>query len=607
MMSETSSRRVFLGSAAAGASLASASFASAADAAKPGAIEAEIQRRAAWHVRQKRLVVDYYRIRRMLAYPLPARSLAIPSMVVPSINGYPWVTWMLWALEERIYSLGWAGEWSGEQRFIEAASRDLEGLAQFPQYCEASQPDLATGHAGRLLWVAGREWKWVSAALKAKLRAACARHIAELLPKVDAHFGPVRSKQDLQPVAPLYRKLHNIPLIGTIGTALAANVIGHAEAGRLNALIGAIFETILDVRKDGYTEAAAYDGYILDFIGDWLQTLPATERNRLLDHPRMNDALEESYRLSAPGSMAQLAELADVEPRQMPFHQAAQVKLARWRPTPVRNWLLASWPVDWMRADGLGRLRPLATKPQGRAPVEPAADAHYAVVLRSGWSAQDVAVAMSSTNSPSGHLPPDNGTIVIGTAGEWILADPGYQQYMGGEERVFTLGPKAHNAPLIGGLAPNAKKAHIVELKPGRATLDLSECYPAKAAVEAVRRNVWLAAKGLVVVADELRLREPASVQYHWHGHAKASWWADGGAVLVSLENHELWIATPHKSLDLDAVSLLPGSRGPLTAEAEFPTPPGVVWWVFSLGAKPAMTLDPTGCKLTIAGQDFTV
>jgi len=58
-----------------------------------------------------------------------------------------------------------------------------------------------------------------------------------------------------------------------------------------------------------------------------------------------------------------------------------------------------------------------------------ALDVHYTAVLRSGWEAEDLAVAISCSNSPTDHIQRDNGTLVVGTRGHWLIADPGYQQY----------------------------------------------------------------------------------------------------------------------------------------------------------------------------------
>jgi hypothetical protein len=75
------------------------------------AVEADLRRRAQGHLGHRRLVVDYYRVGRKIAYPLPVPSLSLPDVPIPGIAPYPWATWLLWALEERMTALGWAAEW----------------------------------------------------------------------------------------------------------------------------------------------------------------------------------------------------------------------------------------------------------------------------------------------------------------------------------------------------------------------------------------------------------------------------------------------------------------------------------------------------------------
>ncbi|MCX6622145.1 MAG: heparinase II/III family protein, partial [Acidobacteria bacterium] len=197
---------------------------------------------------------------------------------------------------------------------------------------------------------------------------------------------------------------------------------------------------------------------------------------------------------------------------------------------------------------------------------------------------------------------------VIGTAGRWILADPGYQQYMDGEEREFTLGPTAHNYPVINGQRQTTRRPHLLSLDSPHTVVDLSDCYPQALAGYIVKRHLWLHENRFVVVADELKTTVPASVKYHWHGHPDTSWWAEGGQLLLSLDNSDLWLSSPHLPLDLGAVARLPGSRGQLTAIATIHPAPPVIWWVFALGARPqAAALDISGRAITLSGRTFTL
>jgi hypothetical protein len=131
---------------------------------------------------------------------------------------------------------------------------------------------------------------------------------------------------------------------------------------------------------------------------------------------------------SAPGAVPDVAGLSDVEPREMPFHFSAQAKLYDCSATPVRQWFLRQWPARRIRSDALGVLHETLDDRQAALPVAEALNAHYAVVLRTGWRDDDLATAVSCTNSPMAHVQNDNGTLIIGTRRRLIITDPGYQQ-----------------------------------------------------------------------------------------------------------------------------------------------------------------------------------
>jgi hypothetical protein len=352
----------------------------------------------------------------------------------------------------------------------------------------------------------------------------------------------------------------------------------------LQALLGAV----LDLRSTGFSEGVAYDGYVLDFVADWLGTLPVSERSVILDNPNLNHYLEQSYLLGAPGNVVQVAQLGDVEPVEMPFHLSAQAKLLRMQQQPVRSWLIAQCPVDALPASGLAALRDSADTRSGMPPAAGALDAHYAAVLRSGWQAEDLAVAVSCSDSPMGHIQADSGSLVIGTRGRWLVADPGYQQYVRGDEREFTIGPRAHNAPQVNGHVPSRKRPRrtlLEDIGPGvhRVAVDLTSCYPAEASVTQLVRHVWLSGRDLVVVADQFEVAKPTRADYCWHGDSAAAWWFENGWALITLGEARLWLACSQGQLGGECLQRLPGSRGHMslvfTADAIAP----VIWWVWCL------------------------
>lgn len=602
-----------------GAGWASPGHAVAAAPQGPGAgwdrrpVEAEIRRRARWQLDQTRLVVDYYRIGRKIAYPLPLSELVIPEVLVPGISAYPWATWLLWTLEERITCLGWAAECFGDEKAGQAAAADLAALTQWPKYQQYPSPDLSSAHAARILWTASTRWSWVDNQIRHALRKACVRHVEAVLPASDKLYASVRTKEDVLRRDAPHGLLHNIPLIGTVGAALTAAAAGHSAAATLNARVQALFGAVLDLRAKGHSEGLAYDGYVLDFVADWLTTLSPPEQSAVMDHPNLNHYLEQSTMLGAPGAARQVAELSDVEPRQMPFHLSAQAKLLRLRPNPVRSWLLGRCPLDALRVDGLAALREVTACVAAKASAAGALDAHYAAVLRSGWEAEDMAVAVSCSDSPMGHIQCDSGTMVIGTRGVWLVADPGYQQYAKGEEREFTIGPAAHNAPLIDGHGPSQKRPRrlvLEDIGPSihRVAVDLTACYPAAAALKRLVRHVWLSGKSLVVVADQIEAEKSPQATYHWHAHPHAAWWFEAGWALITLGDAQLWLTCSQGQPSGTDLARLPGSRGQLSLVLGLEHAGPVIWWVFALaGGHPHLQTGADGREIRILGQLFRV
>lgn len=582
-------------------------------------IETEIQRRAERQLRQTRLVADYYRIRRRLAWPLPVVSLSAPRVALSGrydTQQYPWAIWMLWALEERIASLGWAGQWLDDAACRDAACVDLAALADWPDYRGGDRADLPFGHAARCMVSACREWEWLGDELRAALAAAMVRMVDDALPRFRETYAAFNSPEDYLSADRLPGQLHNIPLIGAMGMAMAASTVGHDAAGELNARLDAALTAWLAVRERGVTEAVAYDGYVHDFMIPWLTAQgDAGRRERLARHPQLDRLLDESAMLSAPGAMMEVAELSDVEPRHMPFHASAHARRCAIRPSAALAWYLLRCDVSLMPADGLAAIHgaldslvPLADA--SAAPACPAMDAHYALVLRTGWDAPDLSVAAACSASPFGHVHDDNGSVVIGTAGRWLLADPGYQQYLKASEREFTLGASAHNAPVINGVAQTRKAPRRLALAgqgaDGHLAIELADCYETDAKLKTVARHVWLAGRGLVVVADRIEGEGVRSARWQWHGHPEAAWWIEDNWATIYLDGSTLSFTSPGAMIGPAHLDRLRGSRGHLTLSLDVLSPPPVTWWVFALAPDhPTITPADAGQALTVAGQTF--
>lgn len=574
-------------------------------------IEQEIRRRARAAAPEQTLVVDYYRIGTRVAYDLPVRSFETPDLGVTRHSNYPWGTWLTWTLENRLDCLGAAAEWFGDHEARRTCARDLSALAGWPAYYASF---LTPAHAARTMW-RGSQWSWSSEDLQAGLAQGCNRLVEELVPFLRDHYTGLATTEDFLTLENPATKLHNIPLIGLIGSALAARVAGHDAVDELDAQIASTFGAMLHMRGRGHSEGVSYDGYVLDFLADWLSVARETRKRAILEHPALQEYLDESYILAAPGTAAIHAPLGDVEDRQMSFQMAAQAKMQFLKPNSVRAWHLSRARLDWIPSSGLIALKQVVNDlRKGAAPSPGALDAHYAVVLRDGWALDSRAVAISCTNSTMSHLPPDNGTIVIGTRGRWILTDPGYQQYEKGLEREFTIGPSAHNCPVINDQQQTRRKGRHTALARVEEYLfmtavDMTQCYPPDAQVTSAIRHVWLdSANAVVVVADVISARSLRKLAYHWHGHTDASWGAANGAARIHLAQDDLWIASAQFGITGRNIQRLPGNLDMITVVAESDRPSPVTWWIFTLGPTPAaMELANEGRSLSIAGRTFRV
>jgi len=555
-------------------------------------IETELRRRADYYLQQKYLVVDYYRIRRKLAYSLPVKNLYMPEVPILGIENYPWATWMTWELEERIHSLGWAAQLLDDETAKKAVQIDLLNLAKWPAYQQYPAPDLSLGHAARILANAHRQWNWLSDEVRDAIKNACQRIVNESGILVEERLKEYRDYQEILDAPNVIYFVANIPLIGAIGVALAANAIDDPRKSTFNHYIKISLQAMFAMRETGFAEGVAYDGYVLDFAMDWLAFLSDEDKSTFSDHPQFARILDESIWMGAPGDIVQVAELNDVEPVEMPFHISAQAKAFALQPSPERAWYLSQCRLDILRADALAALyfseekRSLLQK----EPKAQAKDAHYAIVLRSGWNTDDVAVAMTNSNSPMGHIHTDNGSMAIGTAGKWFVQTPGYQQYMPNSEREFTLGVSSRNAPAINGQMQLHKLPKLLNLQTESqsqtAEIDLTQCYSKELQLQQVTRRVQLQESNLIVVEDEIRGKGIEEIAYYWHGHPDSAWWIKDGWARIYLEEKTLWIGSPQIEMCESNLQRLRGSRGQLTLATKvlLPQSTSAIQWYFGFG-----------------------
>ena len=584
-----------------------------------------IAQRAAEQRRKLVLPVDYYRIRRRRAMELPMRSLPCAGAPVKGVPIYPWGIWAMWALEERVLTLGWAGQWLSDVPCQKLAQEQLHLLTTWPRYTDLGEPDLVESHCLRIMLAASR-WSWVDHDTLRSLQQCCSQLVEQALPWSDRRHGSFTSVQSILDTPECERSiLHNIPIIAAVTLARAARFASHAATSTLDRRASLLIRAILLRSKQGFTEGSSYDGYVLDFVGDWLADAGDAAEPQKWDAPALAAMLAQGSILAAPGDAMNIAPLGDVEPWHMPFLASACAKLLPRVADPGIASYLRSLPPAALRTDTLVAMllspaNPTRDLAQNATPPRPLAQqTAHALSLRTGPTDDDLAVMISLPRTPMGHLHNDAGSIVIGAAGRWLITDPGYQQYVRSSEREFTLGPSAHNAPVINTHAQTLRQAKLLSLDDTddlrHASVETTGCYAPQAGVRIARRHVWLW-HDHAVVADELLCEGPHNVAYTWHGDETAYWLASDRGVCVTLPGHRvgesetddtlLWIASPGLTLTPEQIDRLRGSRGQLSlsVQTECTSHASTRWWVFTRGSSPAIVRElPAERALSVDGR----
>ncbi len=393
----------------------------------------------------------------------------------------------------------------------------------------------------------------------------------------------------------------NIPLIALVRSAQLARVVGSPRQAALDAKARKVFQGWCRLRLGDahYTEGAAYDGYLMDTITDWLAGLP--DRGELLGEARdgFRSLADQWMGLSLPGRPDLQAPLGDAEP-EMTFWATALVRIGGWYEWREVNWFLHRFPLQRMRADGLVAAYGQKMQASTDAPVAGPQELPNALSLRTGWDQGDLLAVMGLSRGKMGHLHPDGGQIILGWQGRFWITDPGYQQYRLGDERDYTLGVQAHNAPVIGGTAQTLRVPKVEFLETNahgwqHARVDLSGCYKGLRPGASVQRELWLINDGglAVVARDSLSsLGKDVEISTSWQGGHHLGWAFRDGWTRLSDGQHALWMGTVPGVLEASGLTRHTGTRGPLTLThaATLPEGQGARWWIFWLDPKAGWT-----------------
>lgn len=567
-------------------------------------VHAELRRRATVYRAEPELVVHYYRIGHSLAFELPLahRPTSFPVGILGE-RPYPWLIWLGWALEERWRVFAAASRAGvGDE---DALAAELAALAEWESYdADYGGAGLVTASlASAVSDVLAHRSAHTPATVDAA-RAAAERMLAvTVLPWFEESTPP---PGELPP-----KSLHNIPCITLFRGAQLATALGSPHATALQERAARIFAAWLDHRQrpDPLTEGVAYDGFLLDSMTEWLTGRPDLHDSGSAALRAVPAAFAD---LALPGRPDIVAPIGDCE-AEMPFWAGAAIRLCRTYDLTAEAAWYRRFPLPRLPGNALTAAAELASE---SAPGEESARASgdelpsgrreqpSTVTLRTGWDTDDLLVAIGAGHTQMGHLHCDAGQVVIGWRERFWITDPGYQQYVAGAERDYTLGEWAHNPPVIGGVAQSARAARRTAYaeQPWRVRIDASACYPrlgvaagfsdptglsdpAGPSKLAVLRDVQLLPElGAVVVRDELRgLPAGTAVVTSWLGGAGLAWGFVGGRSRLTNGRDALWVVNADAGLSAEQLSRHPGTRGSvhLRHEVRTATDVHVARWVF--------------------------
>ncbi|HHT26975.1 MAG TPA: DUF4962 domain-containing protein [Firmicutes bacterium] len=384
-----------------------------------------------------------------VTYPLPVRQPAYRENPPGFTAGrYPYWTALGNQIGIRLQTLSLAYAITGQQRFADKAKEEMLTVCGWNVW---SDPSYNCG--GKTCLDTGYIVEGVALAydiLYAQLSPAEREQVRTALVQKGLHplFEDTNQRVD-----------HNIHMVRTAALGVGALAL-LGEVPNMEAYIYRAYENFiwyLDQRLDsGQTEGMLYTSVAMDHIMHFANALErVTGDAGMFDHPWVKEVLPRwiIYFL-APGAR----DLVNFSDSNLAIYlTATMAALGRVNKNEQANWYLQT------TAGGSAELRLLQLDPDGKAtpPDDWPTSAVFADIgwtaLRSGWSSRDTLLAFNSSGSKMGHNHFDQNHFVLNVRGNWLIKDPGYQDYNAGPKNEATNQTLGHNALLVNGRGQTVK------------------------------------------------------------------------------------------------------------------------------------------------------
>ena len=527
----------------------------------------ELFKRLEKEKKKKELIVNYYRIYQRFSFPLPVRDWqrSIPKNIA-EIKDYPFSTWLLWSLRERWDTFLAAALLYHDGEALKLLQTELEAAFEWECYSDGGGTSLGTAHFALCVY------RYLASGIFQTETADRFREKAGRF--LDRAFFPWFTDFHDQDHSDPFRFICNINTILVFSGLALADLISHPQAAQIHETAEEMLSILAGSKSwaEPLTEAAAYDAFSFDPITEYLEKSGQFSEFLTKCKGDFSDMLDSFIYSGLPGRVDLLAPIGDTEP-EMTFYFLLLLRFARWYGSaPAMDCFLKANPgriPAYAIFDYLISPPSIAPAPFQRRWSQNATTA----VVRSGFSEDSLLCAVSIGRCPMGHLHWDNGSFVIGFKGKFYITDPGYQQYISGAEREFTLNPCAHNVPVINGISQTRRKVWISCVEEDHIQLELTGCYDGLPDGAQIWRDIVLnAAANQITVNDRFVNLPGAEIAHYFTINTYLAWSFPEGQIHLSDGETVLHISsnTPFQS---SCSFRAPGSRGPVTAahQAQIP------------------------------------
>ncbi|MBS2969835.1 heparinase II/III family protein [Metabacillus sp. KIGAM252] len=176
--------------------------------------------------------------------------------------------------------------------------------------------------------------------------------------------------------------------------------------------------------------------------------------------------------------------------------------------------------------------------------------------MRTGWGKEDSVLSFTSSRSARDHNHFDQNSVILNAGGEWLLTDPGYQDYVPGPGNDFTTGTIGHNSLLVNGKGQSLRGGgaivkHAAKDGWGRVTGEAAKSYGGR--INGFRRTLIFSEKhGIYLIWDQTEKKNKHD-RLTYLFHTKSAIRSNGKQIFTgeSLPGKSLTIEGDHHSAEI--------------------------------------------------------